>query len=158
MNDLKKQFPNAKVSIQYPAKLIVDGRVHKDMFPRWREIIKRDRLNFEQDDGSSLGDEVHSPERGVFMESTTSLQEPNVTKNMAPPATTVNLGVATPQPSGITMMPSPGSSIRADENTSSINVVSLTGVNTTTGEGVSSGQEPDMPPDQQNTDRGVFKK
>ena len=67
MNDLKKQFPNAKISIQYPAKLIVDGRVHKDMFPRWREIMKRDRLNFEQDGGSSLGDEVHSPERGVFM-------------------------------------------------------------------------------------------
>ena len=50
------------------------------------------------------------------------------------------------------MMPSPGSLIRADENTSSSNGVSLTGVNTTTGEGVSSGQEPDMPPDQQNTD------
>ena len=152
MNDLKKQFPNAKISIQYPAKLIVDGRVHKDMFPRWREIMKRDRLNFEHDDGSSLGDEVHSPERGVFMESTTSLQEPNVTKNIAPPATSVNLGVATPQPSGIAMMPSPGSSIRADGNTSLSNGVSLTGVNTTTGDGVSSGQEPDMPPDQQNTD------
>ena len=152
MNDLKKQFPNAKISIQYPAKLIVDGRVHKDMFPRWRENMKRDRLNFEQDDGSSLGDEGHSSERGVFMESTTSLQEPNVTNNMAPPATTVNLDVANPQPIGIAMMPSPGSSIRADENTSSSNGVSLTGVNTTTGEGVSSGQESDMPPDQQNTD------
>ena len=70
--------------------------------------MKRDRLNVKQDDGSSLGDEVHSPERGVFMEPTTSLQEPNVTNNMAPIATTVNLGVATPQPSGIAMMPSTG--------------------------------------------------
>ena len=34
MNDLEKQFPNAKISIQYPAKLIVDGRVHKDLFPQ----------------------------------------------------------------------------------------------------------------------------
>ena len=85
------------------------------MFPRWREIIKRDRLNFDQDDGSSLGEEGHSPERGVFMKSTASLPGPNVTNNMAPPTTTVNLGVATPQPIGIAMMPSPGSSIRVDE-------------------------------------------
>ena len=85
------------------------------------------------------------------MESTTSLPGPNVTNNMAPPATTVDVGAATPHPIGIAMMPSPETSIRADENTSSSNGVSFTGGNTTTGKGVSSGQEP-VPPDQQNTD------
>lgn len=47
MKTLKSKFPRAKVSIQYPAKLIIDGRVHQDMFPRWREYMKCDRLHNE---------------------------------------------------------------------------------------------------------------
>ena len=42
---LKAQQPNFSISIQYPAKLIVDGRVVKDMFPNWFKIMKCDRLN-----------------------------------------------------------------------------------------------------------------
>ena len=45
MKTLKSKFPRAKISMQYPAKLIIDGRVHQDMFPRWREYMKCDRLH-----------------------------------------------------------------------------------------------------------------
>ena len=42
---LKAKQPNSSISIQYPAKLIVDGRVVKDMFPDWFKIMKCDRLD-----------------------------------------------------------------------------------------------------------------
>ena len=36
--------PNSNISLQYPAKLIQDGRLIKDMFPNWQESIRRSRL------------------------------------------------------------------------------------------------------------------
>ena len=42
---LKAKQPNSSISIQYPAKLIVDGRVVKDMFPDWFKIMKCDRVD-----------------------------------------------------------------------------------------------------------------
>lgn len=43
--ELKNQFPSAKLSIQFPAKLIKDGHVIRDMFPNWHNVLKRDRLS-----------------------------------------------------------------------------------------------------------------
>ena len=39
MEPLKERFPSSSISIQYPAKLTIDGRT--DMFPKWDEIMKR---------------------------------------------------------------------------------------------------------------------
>ena len=43
--ELKAKYPNSQISVQYPAKLIQDGRLVKDMFPDWYSFIKSDRLN-----------------------------------------------------------------------------------------------------------------
>lgn len=41
---IKSQKPSAKVSVQYPAKLVVDGHTVKDMFPDWFTVMKKSRL------------------------------------------------------------------------------------------------------------------
>lgn len=41
---LKAAQPNSNISIQYPAKLIQDGRLVKDMLPNWQDAIRRSRL------------------------------------------------------------------------------------------------------------------
>ena len=41
---LRSKYPNSNISIQYPAKLIKDGQIVKDMFPEWREIMRLSRL------------------------------------------------------------------------------------------------------------------
>ena len=43
--DLKLKYPSANISIQYPAKLVCDKRVVKDMFPNWFSVMKGDRLD-----------------------------------------------------------------------------------------------------------------
>ena len=43
--ELKAKYPNSQISVQYPAKLIQDGRLVKDMFPDWYSFIKSDRLD-----------------------------------------------------------------------------------------------------------------
>ena len=43
--ELKSQNPSANISIRYPAKLIMDKKVVKDMFPDWAVVMKQDRLN-----------------------------------------------------------------------------------------------------------------
>lgn len=43
--ELKAKYPNSQVSVQYPAKLIQDGRLVKDMFPDWYRSTKSDRLD-----------------------------------------------------------------------------------------------------------------
>ena len=47
--ELMAKYPNANISIQYPAKLICDKHVVKVMFPNWFRVIKGDRL------GTNLG-------------------------------------------------------------------------------------------------------
>ena len=42
---LKSQNPNATISIQYPAKLVMNGRVIKDKFPQWLTVMRSDRLD-----------------------------------------------------------------------------------------------------------------
>lgn len=41
---LRQNFPDSKVSIVYPAKLVKDGRVLADAFPYWNQILQRDRV------------------------------------------------------------------------------------------------------------------
>ncbi|MEW8546070.1 MAG: hypothetical protein AB2693_21320 [Candidatus Thiodiazotropha sp.] len=41
---LKSQNPSANISIQYPAKLVVNGRTEQDMFPEWFTLMRRSRL------------------------------------------------------------------------------------------------------------------
>ena len=42
--ELKTQNPRANIAIQYPAKLVIDGRVIRDMFPKWYITIRLNRL------------------------------------------------------------------------------------------------------------------
>ena len=70
MKALKANYPSSKISIQYPAKLVIDGRIHMDMFPEWREYMRRDRLKTGTlDDESSDHDEDNCLDlTGVFMD------------------------------------------------------------------------------------------
>ena len=51
--ELKIHNPNSDISIRYPAKLIMDKKVVKDMFPDWAMVMKQDRLSMEGYDYSS---------------------------------------------------------------------------------------------------------
>ncbi|MEW8548621.1 MAG: hypothetical protein AB2693_34400 [Candidatus Thiodiazotropha sp.] len=42
---IKVQNPNAKVAIVYPAKLIINGRVVKDLFPEWDNVLRGSRID-----------------------------------------------------------------------------------------------------------------
>lgn len=44
LKQIKRDEPEADVTLQYPAKLIVDGSVRTDRFPKWRETMKKSRL------------------------------------------------------------------------------------------------------------------
>ena len=39
--DIKSEKPDSKVTIKYPAKLVVDGLTVKDMFPDWFPTLKK---------------------------------------------------------------------------------------------------------------------
>lgn len=41
---LRENYPDSKVGLAYPAKIILDGKVYADMFPHWNLIMKGDRL------------------------------------------------------------------------------------------------------------------
>lgn len=43
--NLQLANPNSKLSIQYPAKLFMDGRLIKDAFPAWQDSIRKSRLD-----------------------------------------------------------------------------------------------------------------
>ena len=43
----KSLNPNSNISIRYPAKLVMDGQVIRDMFPDWARIMKQNRLNMQ---------------------------------------------------------------------------------------------------------------
>ncbi|XP_053389663.1 uncharacterized protein LOC128552647 [Mercenaria mercenaria] len=42
--EVKRDFPDSKVAIVYPAKLIIDRHLIADIFPHWNRIMQRDRL------------------------------------------------------------------------------------------------------------------
>ena len=41
----KANNPRADVSIGYPAKLVINGRVVADKFPNWREVLRGSRTS-----------------------------------------------------------------------------------------------------------------
>lgn len=45
---LRNQHPDSKISLVYPAKIIKDGRVYADMFPKWNLILSGSRLPVEK--------------------------------------------------------------------------------------------------------------
>ena len=68
--ELKSQNPSANISIRYPAKLIMDKKVVKDMFPDWAVVIKQDRLNMDgYDNRSDTYDVFESDENSASDES-----------------------------------------------------------------------------------------
>lgn len=44
--DLRKNYPNSKISIVYPAKIIKDGSVYADMFPQWSLAMQGSRFQY----------------------------------------------------------------------------------------------------------------
>ena len=42
--DLRNRFPDSRVSIVYPAKIVKDGKVVRDAFPNWSAIMTGDRV------------------------------------------------------------------------------------------------------------------
>lgn len=44
LKSVKARQPRVKCQIVFPAKLIVDGKVYRDEFPGWNDIVHRDRL------------------------------------------------------------------------------------------------------------------
>lgn len=79
--ELKNQFPSAKISIQFPAKLIKDGHVIRDMFPNWHKVLKLDRL-------SQLEYSINNPEETVFDNETTESNDSDMeleTDTLPPP-------------------------------------------------------------------------
>ena len=44
LKSIKSKRPNARVQIVYPAKLVVEGKVVRDEFPDWGNIIQASRL------------------------------------------------------------------------------------------------------------------
>ena len=94
MKALKQSQPEAKISIQYPAKLVIDGRVHMDMFPQWREYMKRDRLKTgTTDDGSSCSDHEEAMDQSAIFTDTESQHAATAhdkSANVVGPPTTLN--------------------------------------------------------------------
>lgn len=43
--DLKRQCPSSKINLVYPAKIVQDGRVVRDCFPNWDNIMSNTRIN-----------------------------------------------------------------------------------------------------------------
>ena len=66
---LKVKHPASKISVRFPAKLVRDGRVIRDMFPDWHAILRRDRLDQQ---GYNMGDRAGKYDR-VFEPSDVSL-------------------------------------------------------------------------------------
>jgi hypothetical protein len=42
---LREEYPESKVGIVYPAKIIMDGKVVADMFPQWNLIMQGNRID-----------------------------------------------------------------------------------------------------------------
>ena len=80
MKSLKSKYPSSKISIQNPAKLVIDGRIHKDMFPQWREYMNRDRLktSIPADVSSVEGDDDPLEQNTLPMETSSALSGPSL--------------------------------------------------------------------------------
>ena len=60
--ELKSQNPSSRISIQYPAKLIKDGQIIRDMFPDWQQVMRKSRLTYiaDGDDDNAVSGQVRS--------------------------------------------------------------------------------------------------
>ena len=164
MKTLKSKFPRAKISIQYPAKLIIDGRVHQDMFPRWREYMKCDRLHSEdsgkvQTSDSSVQDNELSHAQSsehisVFMDTEAYSSPERVIVSDVAGGSTSNVNIPR------TMSSLPSREVSSNKPASIFNrsrteaPIPETEPNTTmvTHSGVSSNEDRDPSPDRQITD------
>ena len=59
---LKSQIPLARVAIVYPAKLLVNGRVEKDLFPEWDAVLSGSRIDLTHESQSSYATKVGIPQ------------------------------------------------------------------------------------------------
>ena len=59
----ERQNRNNKVSIEYPARLVVNGRVIKDEFPDWHQVLEYDRYKLASGDYSPPTDRPQHSER-----------------------------------------------------------------------------------------------
>ena len=44
VKSIKSKRPSARVQIVYPAKIVVEGKIVRDEFPDWGDIIQASRL------------------------------------------------------------------------------------------------------------------
>ena len=60
--ELKSQNPSSRISIQYPAKLIKDGQIIRDMFPDWQQVMRKSRLTYitDGDNDNAVSGQVRS--------------------------------------------------------------------------------------------------
>ena len=61
--DLKRNSPDSRVSMAYPAKIIKDGKVMRDAFPCWDDILRRDRITVNTQKFSSVNTQSHRAAR-----------------------------------------------------------------------------------------------
>ena len=54
MNEIKSKTPAARVMIQYPTTIIVNGVVVKSMFTDWGSVIRGHRIDMEKYFGVTL--------------------------------------------------------------------------------------------------------
>ena len=58
---IKSQNPLTKVAIVYPAKLLVNGRVEKDLFPEWDAVLSGSRIDLTHESQSSYAKKLGIP-------------------------------------------------------------------------------------------------
>lgn len=71
---IKGQNPYAKVAVVYPAKIIVNGHVVKDLFPEWDTLLRGSRIDLKHPSQSS-----YARKTGSTIEVTSALQSTPVT-------------------------------------------------------------------------------
>lgn len=98
------QYPGSKVSMGFPAKLQIDGRVVEDLFPEWEETIRGSRINMshpsqqfmqrpppslvtvsESNQSSSLSSQSQQTPLQSNQPITQPITQPNVTQSATPP-------------------------------------------------------------------------
>ena len=56
---LKQNYPHSNINIVYPAKLIKDGRIVRDLFPRWNNIMSGNRVQVKAHSSADKGSTVN---------------------------------------------------------------------------------------------------
>ena len=124
--ELKSKHPGAKISIQYPAKLVKDWKVIKDMFPNWHKILKLDRLNQQNYDMSNKTDDlVFDSDASVSHDSDMELEQVTQSQHLISiPANMTGRMAEPPISPHLQRPPTAGSSTERDSPTRANSVVS----------------------------------